>query len=49
MLPRPQATPLTEIICLVLAGVLTVAAVVSFGIVKAAEWVSDWGKIKTWI
>ena len=41
MLPRREATPLTEIICLIIAGVLSVAAVVAFGIVRVAEWTTS--------
>ena len=37
--PRANITPTTEITCLIIAGVLSVAAVVAFGIVRVAEWV----------
>ena len=48
MIPGREATPLTEITCLILAGVLAVTAVVAFGIVRVAEFVSDFWRKKTW-
>ena len=48
IIPGKEATPATEMACLILAGVLAVTAVVAFGIARVAEFVSDFWRKKAW-
>ena len=49
IIPGKEATPATEMACLMLAGGLAVVAIVAFGIVRVAEFVSDFWRKKTWV